>query len=133
MAFIGYRNDGSDERRLGRRVSADIPIAWSTPKSAGFGLRRALKGAVGTIVDVSLSGAAVTGPSRLPFEVGATVLFQYEGHDCSAIVRRRRPTGDPSIELFGLELVVVHPLLKRRIQQLVAEARTEARSEAPWP
>ena len=103
----------------------DIPITWSTPKSAGFGLRRALKGAVGTIVDVSLSGAAATGPSRLPFEVGTTVLFQYEGHDCSAIVRRRHPTDDPSTDLFGLELVVVHPLLKRRIQQLVAEARTE--------
>jgi hypothetical protein len=126
MAFIGYRNDGKDERRLGRRVPVgDIPLIWSTPKSAGFGLRRALKGAVGTIVDVSLSGAAVTGPSRLPFEVGTTVLFQYEGHDCSAIVRRRQPTDDPSTDVLGLELVVVHPLLKRRIQQLVAEARTE--------
>ena len=125
MTFIGYRNDGSDERRLGRRVPArDIPIAWTTPTSAGFGLRRALKGAVGTILDVSNSGAAATGPARLPFEVGATVLFQYEGHDCSAIVRRRQPTDDPSTDLFGLELVVVHPLLKRRIQQLVAEDRT---------
>ncbi len=126
MAFIGYRNDGRDERRLGRRVPAgDIPFTWNTPKSAGFGLRRALKGATGSIVDVSLTGAAVTGPSRIPFEVGTTVLFQYEGHDCSAIVRRRQPTDDPATDLFGLELVVVHPLLKRRIQQLVAEARTE--------
>ena len=126
MALIGYRNDGRDERRLGRRVPAgDLAISWSTPKSAGFGLRRALKGAVGTIVDVSLSGAAVTGPSRIPYEVGTTVIFQYEGHDCSAIIRRRRPTDDPAIDLFGLELVVVHPLLKRRIQQLVADVRSE--------
>jgi hypothetical protein len=126
MAFIGYRSDGKDERRLGRRVPAgDIPISWATPKSAGFGLRRALKGAVGVLVDVSLSGAAATGPSRIPFEVGTTVIFQYERHDCSAIVRRRQPTDDPAVDVFGLELVVVHPLLKRRIQQLVSEAHTE--------
>ena len=120
MAFIGYRNDGASVAAAG-----DIPISWVTPKSAGFGLRRALKGAVGTIVDASLSGAAATGPSCIPFEVGTTVVFQYEGHDCSAIVRRRHPTEDPAVDLFGLELVVVHPLLKRRIQQLVGDARTE--------
>jgi hypothetical protein len=126
MAFIGYRNDGRDERRLGRRAPAgDLHVSWSTPKSAGLGLRRSLKGAAGTIVDVSLSGAAVTGPSLIPFEVGTTVLFRYEGHDCSAIVRRRGPTDDPATDLFGLELVVVHPLLERRIQHLVAEARAE--------
>ena len=120
MAFIGYRNDGRDERRLGRRVPADgLPISLVDARSRpGSGSAGRLKGAVGTMVDVSLSGAAVTGPSRIPFEVGTTVIFQFEGHDCSAIVRRRQPTDDPAVDLFGLELVVVHPLLKRRIQQL---------------
>ena len=126
MTFMAYRSDGSDERRLGRRVrTTGLGVSWVTPKTVGFSLRRALKGAVGTVEDVSLTGLAVTGPTKLPFEVGATVLFQYEGHDCSAIVRRREATDDPEKSRFGLELVVVHPLLKRRIQGLVAEAHSE--------
>jgi hypothetical protein len=127
MAFIGYRNDGRDERRLGRRVPADrLEVVWIGPKSVGFSLRRGLRDAIGTVEDVSLTGAAILGPTKLPFEIGSTALFRFDGHDCSAIVRRREPTDDPETTRFGVELVVVYPTFRRRIQQLVAEARPAA-------
>ena len=47
MAVIGYRNDGKDERRLGRRVpGAGLSITWVAPKAAGFSERRAFKGEI---------------------------------------------------------------------------------------
>lgn len=134
MAFMSYRDDGTDERRLGRRVPADaLEIAWVLPKPAGLSLRRGPREAAGTMLDVSLTGAAISGPASLPFEVGATVLFRHRGHDCSAIVRRRRPTEDRATDEFGVELVVVHPTLMREIQRRVTAARADPQRTTGHP
>ena len=125
MAFIGYRNDGRDERRFGRRVPAgDIPISWVTPKSAGFGLgvrSRARSAPSSTPRSPGLRPPGLAHPVRGRHHRGLPVRG-------ARLQRHRAPPAShrgPAVDLFGLELVVVHPLLKRRIQQLVGDARTE--------
>lgn len=125
MGFIGYRTDGTDERRIGNRAPAEpLAVAWVVPRTGSFSLRRNHRLAPGAVKDVSLTGAAILGPSSLPFETGAMVFIRFEGHDCSVIVRRRQPTDDPAMDLFGVELVVIHPKLKHEIQRRLSAVPT---------
>jgi hypothetical protein len=132
MGFIGYRSDGADERRIGNRAPAEpLAITWVVPRSGGFSLRKNHRLVPGAVRDVSLTGAAILGPSEIPFEIGATVLIRYEGHDCSVIVRRRQSTDDPAVDLFGVEMIVVHPKLKREIQRRLSAVQTPDGEPAP--
>ena len=60
----------------------------------------------GTVLNVSLTGAAIRGPADLPFAVGTTVLIRYEGHDNSVVIRRSETTEDADMHLYGVELKV---------------------------
>ena len=56
----------------------------------------------------------MTGPANLKVKVGDTVLLRFAGGDSSVIVRRIDPAeGDRA--RFAVELVVVHPVLKRQL------------------
>ena len=114
---------GAVERRIGWRAPVvGVVLDWVVPRQGvlAFGRTRTI---AGTVVDVSVTGAALLGPADLPFAVGDTALVRYEGADSSVIVRRRVPTDDPATHLFGVELQVVHPVLMGLIDARIVEAR----------
>jgi len=128
-----FRDDGTIERRIGWRALAEgIQIMWVVPRSPAS-LRKKAREEPGTVLNVSLTGAAIRGPADLPFTVGTTVLIRYEGHDNSVVVRRSEPTRDADTHLYGVELKVIHPVLKERIGRQVAEARNQALSAIDPP
>ncbi len=118
MAAGGFRNDGTFERRIGRRAPApDIPITWVVPRKAGFTLKRSPRLHDGHIDNVSLTGAAIVGPPDMEIEVGEVVIIRWEGLDSSVRVRHVAPSGEPGLTTYGVELVVVHPRLRREINR----------------
>ena len=128
-----FRDDGTIDRRIGSRALADgIEVMWLVPRSPAS-LRKKPREQAGTVMNVSLTGAAIRGPADLPFAVGATVLIRYEGRDSSVVIRRSEPTRDAAMHLYGVELQVVHPLLQERIARQVADARNQALSGVDPP
>lgn len=116
MATGGFRNDGTFERRIGRRaVAPDIPITWVVPRKASFTLKRSPRLHEGHIDNVSLTGAAIVGPPEMEVEVGDVVIIRWEGLDSSVRVRHVVPSGEPGLSTYGVELQVVHPRLRREI------------------
>src|SRR4051794_18592874 len=107
------RVGGAVDRRIGWRAPVvGVVLDWVVPREGvlAFGRTRTI---AGTVVDVSVTGAAVLGPAELPFAIGDTAVVRFEEADSSVIVRRRVPTEDPATHLFGVELKVVHPALMR--------------------
>ncbi len=123
---------GAGDRRIGWRAPVvGVVLDWVVPRQGVLAFGRTRTSA-GTVVDVSLTGAAVLGPAELPFAIGDTAIVRYEGADSSVIVRRRVPTDDPATHLFGVELMVVHPALMRLIDARIVEARKRM-TAAPEP
>jgi hypothetical protein len=113
MEFFGFEAGRRFDRRIGRRaIAGPIDVRWVVPAS---GILRATREHPGRIEEVSLTGAAVTGPAKLRVEIGDTVLLRYEGGDSSVIVRRRDPTDEPDLYRYGVELLVVHPMLRTQL------------------
>ena len=112
MEIFEFEAGRSFDRRIGRRaVTPPIDVTWVVPAT---GLLRTVRERPGSIVEVSLTGAAVTGPANLKVKVGDTVLLRFAGGESSVIVRRfDPPEGDRA--RFAVELVVVHPVLKRQL------------------
>ncbi len=112
MEIFEFEAGRSFDRRIGRRtVTPPIDVTWVVPAS---GLLRTARERPGSIVEVSLTGAAVTGPANLKAKVGDTVLLRFAGGESSVIVRRiDPPEGDQA--RIAVELVVVHPVLKRQL------------------
>jgi len=108
-------------------------VTWLVPRKGVLALGRPPREVPGTVVDASLTGAAILGPSTLPFEASSQVRIRYEGHESSVSVRRREHTDDPGVHLYGVELMVVHPSLKEHISAHVVEARRrdDAGPESP--
>jgi hypothetical protein len=112
MEIFEFEAGRSFDRRIGRRaVTPPIDVTWVMPAT---GLLRTSRERPGSIEEVSLTGAAVVGPANLRVEVGDTVLLRFAGGDSSVIVRRVDPA-DGDGARFGVELVVVHPVLKRQL------------------
>jgi hypothetical protein len=131
MGFEGFRTGGTVERRVGRRAAADsLEVTWVVPRTGAFTLRRSPRLHPGPVENISFTGASILGPASLPLEVDGVTLVRFEGYDNSVIVRRREPTADPDVHRYGVELMVVHPALHRRISERVA-AQAEPATEAP--
>jgi hypothetical protein len=127
MSFMGYRNDGTIERRIGRRRPApDIPVTWVVPRKGAFTLSRKPREYDGYIADVSLTGAAVIGPADMELRRGEQVILRWEGLDNSVLIRHTRPTEDAAFTAYGVELVVVHPKLQALIAETVERRQAEA-------
>jgi hypothetical protein len=102
----------SFDRRIGRRaVTPPIDVTWVVPAT---GLLRTARERPGSVVEVSLTGAAVTGPANLKVKVGDTVLLRFAGGESSVIVRRIDPAEGDGARV-AVELVVVHPVLERQL------------------
>lgn len=120
MGVGDFRNDGTFERRIGRRApAADIPVTWVVPRKATFTLKRSPRLYDGYIDNVSLTGAAVVGPEEMEVEVGEIVILRWEGLDSSVRVRHLGPSGEPGLTTYGVELEVVHPRLRREIIRML--------------
>ena len=116
MEFYEFGEGRRFDRRIGRRsLTGPIDVRWVVPAR---GLLRRARTYPGRIEEVSLTGLAITGPAKLPVEIGATVLVRYEGGDSSVIVRRSQPTDVFGLGRYGVELVVVHPELRRELESL---------------
>src|SRR4051794_36076391 len=92
----GVTVGGAGDRRIGWRAPVvGVVLDWVVPRQGvlAFGRTRTI---AGTVVDVSVTGAAVLGPADLPVAIGHTALVRYEDADSSVIVRRRVPTDDPA-------------------------------------
>jgi hypothetical protein len=122
MGVGGFRNDGTFERRIGRRApAADIPVTWVVPRKATFTVKRSPRLHEGHIHNVSLTGAAIAGPPDMEVEVGDIVIIRWDGLDSSVRVRHVGPSGEPGLTTYGVELEVVHPQLKREIIRTLDE------------
>ena len=129
--FRDFTAYGGVDRRIGWRAPVvGVQLEWVLPRRRVFGVGvGSPRTAIGPVVDVSLTGAAVLGPASLPFGVGDVALLRHEGADSTVVIRRRARTGDPETDLFGVELGAVHPTLMRLIDSRIVEAR--ARVQAP--
>ena len=134
MSNVEYPADGTVERRIGRRAPMiDLQVDWLVPRTGLFALGRRPREVPGSVLDASLTGAAISGPSSLPFEPGQTATIRYRGADSTVKVRRREHTEDALVHLFGVELAAAHPALLQHIGDTVDEAkrRSDAGPEAP--
>ena len=112
MEIFEFEAGRSFDRRIGRRtVTPPIDVTWIVPAT---GLLRTVRERPGCIEEVSLTGAAITGPANLKVKVGDTVLVRFAGGESSVIVRRMDPV-DGDLVRFAVELMVVHPVLKRQL------------------
>ena len=120
MSLDGYRNEGTVERRIGRRGPApDIPVTWVVPRKATFTLKRSPREHPGHLGEVSLTGAAAVGPSDMEVEVGDVVILRWEGLDSSVRVRHVAPTDEPGLSRHGVEFVVLHPQLRALVVRTI--------------
>jgi hypothetical protein len=112
MEIFEFEAGRSFDRRIGRRtVTPPIDVTWIVPANS---LLRTVRERPGSIEEVSLTGAAITGPTNLKVKVSDTVLVRFAGGDSSVIVRRIDPLDDDSAR-YAVELMVVHPVLKRQL------------------
>lgn len=113
MDHYDYDRGRSFERRIGKRAETEVvDVSWVLPAS---GLIRNERVHPGRIEQVSLTGAAITGPADMRLSVGEMVLVRFRDVDSSVIVRRSEVTDDPDVRRFGVELVVVHPVLQAEL------------------
>jgi hypothetical protein len=112
MEIFEFEAGRSFDRRIGRRtVTPPIDVTWIAPANS---LLRTVRERPGAIEEVSLTGAAITGPTNLKLKISDTVLVRFAGGDSSVIVRRIDPV-DGDTARYAVELVVVHPVLKRQL------------------
>ena len=110
------------ERRIGLRYPTDdLEIRWldrpgGEPLAGGW---------PGCVQDVSVTGAAVTGPSDLPFDVGSKAIIRYRGSDTGVIIARSEPTERHDVSRYGIEFVVLHRELRDLVHQAMDRARPE--------
>lgn len=109
------------ERRIGRRLAlGPVPVSWLEVTSDG---RARPKGHEwpGVVENVSITGAAVTGPADLPVKIGAQALLRYRDGESVVTVTRVQTTDRPGEARFGIEFVVLHPDLRALVHDRIAE------------
>jgi hypothetical protein len=116
------------ERRIGARYPADdVEVSWFERP----GREEQAGGWAGRVEDVSITGAAVSGPSDLPLSVGSKAVIRYRGCDTGVVICRSEPTESPGVSRYGIEFVVLHPTLEDVVHQAMNRARPEIAGLAP--
>jgi hypothetical protein len=118
---------GPYERRIGERVAVDpIAVRWVVvaDRAGRFGRRRnETVEHPGRILDVSVTGAAIEGPSALSALVGKEVSLLTEEGESVVRVRRVADTSDPARHVYGVMFVQLHEELQARIDALLGRRR----------
>lgn len=110
------------ERRIGSRYPTDdVEITWLDRP----GGEQLAGGWPGRVQDVSVTGAAVTGPNDLPLDIGSKAVIRYRGRDTGVIVCRSEPTERQGTSRYGIEFVVLHRELRDLVHQAMDRARPE--------
>lgn len=121
------------DRRIGRRVPIEpIDVTWllTVQESGRFGRRRhGVREVPGRIVDVSVTGAAIEGPSESGPRVGAEVKIRACGGDSVVKVRRSQPGDRPGRCRYGVEFVALHRGLADQVSSILQQGRP---SESAW-
>jgi hypothetical protein len=131
MTSVVYETGSAGfERRIGKRVPADgIPVTWvETAWGEGAQPRKAREWP-GRVVEVSVTGAAVEGPSDLAVGPGTKAVLRYRGEDSGVVVRRVTETADPDVLRYAVELAVVSPGLKAAVYEAVSGGEDPRRWE----
>ena len=123
MGTIDFQDQGTFDRRIGRRVELDaidvINVSWIVPRSGRFGRKKAPAEVAGRIEAVSLTGATITGPADLGLAPGDRAVVRCRGRDSVVAVRHAQPPAENGAVRYGVELTRTQPILKRRIDELL--------------
>jgi hypothetical protein len=127
MGTVEFQTRQTFDRRIGRRVDTEtFDVSWVIARSGRFGSKKPPIEAAGQIQNVSVTGAAITGPDHLPLEPGSTALVRLKGRDSVVVVRHREPLEQAGTMRYGVELTRPHPSLKKLIHDSLSEAAIAA-------
>ena len=117
-------------RRIGRRMEIEpYDIVWTTDAGTGGRFRRRRdKDYPGRVVEVSVTGAAVEGPSTPTFPPGSEALLRFEDGLAAVKVVRSEPTTDPDIRVYGVDFTLMDSKVTDRIHGLVEQGWPPSRS-----
>jgi hypothetical protein len=100
------------ERRIGVRVPAEgLEVRWVLPDE--IDLRD--EGFLGRVTEVSVTGAAITASSALPFEIACPAALRYGGCETIVTLRHPKPTGAAAVTVYGVEWGKLEEPLRHRI------------------
>lgn len=123
MATVTYETGTHRfERRIGRRVDIEpLDVSWVDPPSGpGAAPRRVWPARV---VNVSVTGAAIEGPSALPWAVGDKAVVRFQGSDSAVTVNWTAPTETPGVSTYGVEFAILHAALKQEVYRACGRGR----------
>ncbi len=137
MGTVDFQTQNTFDRRIGRRLVLDgidvINVTWMVPQRGRFGRPKPPLELAGRIENVSITGAAIVGPSELSLSTGDEAVIRCGGRDNIVSVRHAEPCGDDRTTRYGVEITSVQPNLKRRIQELLDPTLARLPVEAPAP
>lgn len=112
-----------DERRDFQRVAGDgLVVGWRVPVRGVFAHRKPPVKAKGLLVDVSVAGASVIVEEGPRARRGDVVTLSHAGAIGTVQVRWVREMGR-SKAMYGVEFLVLEPLLREHLSSPVAHRR----------
>ena len=123
MGTVDFKTERTFDRRIGQRLELDgidvIDVSWVVSQSGRFGRRKPPLELPGRIENVSVTGAAIVGPSELALKPGDEAVVRCGGRDNIVSIRHCEPTADERTVRYGVEITSVQPNLKQRIRELL--------------
>jgi hypothetical protein len=111
MAIVEFQDStGRFDRRIGRREDIEPVHAVWVDRERPSGRRRdprRVSGRPAEVVNVSVTGAAVTAPGDLWMIPGSLAVIRCEGVDVPVTVCRRQRTDGRGIPVYGVEFLSV--------------------------
>jgi hypothetical protein len=120
-------------RRIGDRLAIDpIEVTWiiGDPGPARRSRRRSkVDSYTGYMIDVSVSGAAILGPSSPQLPLRSAVIIRVHGVESSVMIRRSQAAHVQGMLLYGVQFLVLDKRLETEIYALLSAERP---SEDSW-
>lgn len=130
MPTVDYETGVRFERRIGKRVTPEaLEVAWvDRPVEPGH------RGDPdrewpGRVENVSVTGAAVLGPTTMSLAVGDHAILRYDGGESVVLVCRDEPTEERGVRVYGVEFKALNTRLRSEVYALVSEGRSD---EVHW-
>ncbi len=111
MGTVDFQTQNTFDRRIGRRLVLDgidvINVTWMVPQRGRFGRPKPPLELAGRIENVSITGAAIVGPSELALSTGDEAVIRCGDRDNIVSVRHAQPCGDGRTTCYGVEITSV--------------------------